>query len=127
MVTGKRRDYEIGGKVGGGAVMGEHTPGPWQACHEGTCGCGMVWSIPGDFPVAAALSTCKMWETYNLGSGLKPQAGEREANSRLIAAAPDLLKACKEMLKSFDCAAEHSIGKSRELASAAIAKAEGTP
>ena len=87
----------------------------------------MVWSIPGDFPVAAALSTCKMWETYNLGCGLKPQAGEREANSRLIAAAPDLLEACKELLKSINCAWEHSITKSCKVAVAAIAKAEEAP
>ena len=82
------------------AVIIKHTPGPWEACHDGKCSCGMVWSIPGDFPVAAALSVCRMWETYNLGTGLKPQSGELEANARLIAAAPELLAACKALMNA---------------------------
>lgn len=64
--------------------MSAHTPGPWQAC---SCGhCGLVWSLPGDYCVADVLGADSALADQE---PLPKEA--REANARLIAAAPDLL------------------------------------
>jgi len=90
-----------------------HTPGPWQACGDGNCSCGQVWSRPADQPVARANT---VW-----GDDLEHPYGEipaeeMHANARLIAAAPDLLEACLPLdaqltmaLSSFG-AAERALG-----------------
>jgi len=49
---------------------------------------------------------------------------EREANARLIAAAPDLLAACAEFVRKVECGEARSIRSYRQM-KAAIAKAEG--
>lgn len=54
-----------------------------------------------------------------------PDAANQRANARLIAAAPDLLAACKSALKSLDMiAATHNSPLSQQIGEA-IAKAEG--
>jgi hypothetical protein len=70
--------------------MKRHTPGPWQALkgeansdERGTWGSIVE---PYGFYVAAIWSDCQQL------------ADEAEANARLIAAAPDLLKALREIL-----------------------------
>jgi len=75
-------------------VVSGHTPGPWVACgsKRGGCSCGQVWSTAVDMPVATANG---IW-----GDDLAHPYGEipaahKLANSRLIAAAPDLLAALK--------------------------------
>ena len=50
--------------------------------------------------------------------------GEAEANARLMAAAPDLLAACREFVRKCDAGLAHSV-RSYEQMRAAIAKAEG--
>lgn len=80
--------------------MSGHTPGPWAACKDGDCPCGMVWSKPADFNVATAhiRSPCderEMWDK-------EMSAEERRANARLIAAAPKLLDACKVAAAALD-------------------------
>ncbi len=56
-----------------------------------------------------------------------PWDEEIEANQRLRAAAPDLLEACKDLVKSIKDASHYSVHQicATEDAEAAIAKAEG--
>ena len=106
--------------------MAEHTPGPWLV-H--TDGCNQVWTTVG--------LVAEVHDGNDEGVNDKERAG---ANARLIAAAPDLLEACKWALghmKAFyevwseesdeggqTSAAEDFILK-HSRAEAAIAKAEG--
>lgn len=85
--------------------MSKHTTGPWRACHEGDCTCGMIWSTAEDCVVAAALSSCNRFEGYTGGEGVKPGSETYKANARLIAAAPDLLAACEAVLDAINKAA----------------------
>ena len=91
--------------------MSEHTPGPWAVLGTGIVGVG------NDALVAA----------YS-----RAHLGEQAANARLIAAAPELLEALKEIAKgsgpfSSDrlTHAENTIEAMKRLAFDAIAKAEG--
>ena len=34
------------------ARLKNYSPGPWKACHDGTCSCGFIWSETADHPVA---------------------------------------------------------------------------
>lgn len=87
-----------------------HTPGPWQAdeCEDAN---GFTTIREGDGTPNGALHTDPIATVY------------RDANARLIAAAPDLLEACKSLLY----ATEHidHIKPQLNKASEAIAKAEG--
>lgn len=65
--------------------------------------------------------------TVNNGSGLLPKE-EQEANARLIAAAPDLLKACEEInngIRHIKGQLPEEMKKPYQLLQQAIAKAEG--
>ena len=80
--------------------MSKHTPGPWEYL-------GHAWVQTADdkkTPIA----------NFNFFAAT-------EANARLIAAAPELLEACKVALGIIGFGAEH------DQISAAIAKAEGAP
>ena len=72
----------------------KHTPGPWRKCNanNGNCPCGLIWSVKGDFVLATVTSSCKEHESSNLGEGLQRGNEEYQANSRLIAAAPDMIE-----------------------------------
>jgi hypothetical protein len=88
----------------------KHTPGPWRvvirANQRG------IRSLTIDTGHLTGGTYCKMG-----ASELQP---EDEANARLIAAAPDLLEACKAVMAgdAFD-------ERYRDLCAAAIRKAEG--
>ena len=95
-----------------------HTPGPWEAKHrEGT---------DGDYRTEVfsakhgGIATCD-WTPKNLGNGVT--ATYREANARLIAAAPDLLAALQAIAKT-ECASL-ALEYVQGIARAAIAKATG--
>ena len=100
-----------------------HTPGPWEAEYSdygeeiwyGGEGAG-VWSIKGPK------------ECYLAGMG-DESADEQEraaANARLIAAAPDLLSACEEIVALADDAGEVPVWVDAiDMARTAIAKARG--
>lgn len=67
--------------------MSKHTKGPWKAGSNGGWGLGLinaVFTVEGD--LIACLHTV-------------PVSPRVAANARLIAAAPDLLKALKEIIK----------------------------
>ena len=88
----------------------KHTPGPWAWYHGGN---HMALVRPGTD--GRVLMCC-----YSDG---RPKS----ADDRLIAAAPDLLDACRDLLAAMETSAEFSGGKSDDMnrAYAAIAKATG--
>ncbi len=94
--------------------MSKHTPGPWRAeisCDETGAPQKCWWiSAKGDVDIG---------ET----SGEK-RSDEEAANALLIAAAPDLLKACKEFVRKCECGEARSRRSYAEM-KAALAKAEG--
>jgi hypothetical protein len=100
-----------------------HTPGPWRWDHESNVGNLIV------DPERNAVAT------FQARSHLKwaEQQAEREANARLIAAAPELLEALKEirqdrdvdMVGAFADGWYAALEVCQVIADRAIAKAEG--
>ena len=96
--------------------MADHTPGPWHVCGD------MIRSTVSN---AAMRSVAKVYVSQMHG---KPEAA---ANARLIAAAPDLLEACRALVS--DCWRRSGVGlqdhedgcEDCRAARAAIARAEG--
>lgn len=115
------------------STKGGWTPGPWHECKNGTCNCGIIWSIPGDFPVctAAGGSTFPVAVAHEhmadapdlIYQSIPPAMCE--ANARLISAAPDLFEALERLLKEYEYGEWQSsiIDKAR----AALAKALPAP
>lgn len=116
--------------------MTNHTPGPWHECNNGRCSCGLVWSIPGDFPVCTVSDD----KRHNLqviavahehmadAPDLIYQTLPREqcvANARLIAAAPDMLAALRTMLNAIGNYPVTSVDEAERIALAVLAKVEG--
>ncbi len=96
--------------------MSKHRPGPWHVSKylgepSGTL---QVVHASGDVQVA----DCR--ETW----GYRLSVEEAQANARLIAAAPDLLEACKAALAVREKNGMGEVGVSAQLR-AVIAKAEG--
>ena len=92
--------------------MSKHTPGPW------------MWSPEGDESVVR-IPTPEPQDFSVLGAS-EVMTSEDIANARLIAAAPDLLEALKEMVDMMDSGDEPGSGSEWHIqASTAIAKAEG--
>jgi len=80
----------------------KHTPGPWMAKHrEGSDG---MWRTEVFSPTYGGIATCD-WTPQNLGLGVT--GTYREANARLIAAAPLLLEKLETLL-SADAALRHA-------------------
>jgi len=96
------------------------TPGPWEAITSPP-DCGHSVTVYGPAGAEGFRNICSMglWQPQDL----------RESNARLIAAAPELLEALKEMLPivhdAMNADDDDVIGKIAYRASAAIAKAEG--
>jgi hypothetical protein len=87
--------------------MPEHTPGPWRI----QCGEFVVADLDDGIETVA--------DTFSLVSNDRQQA-----NARLIAAAPKLLKACKTLMGMFeDAGVTDTVGY--DMARKAIAEAEG--
>lgn len=91
------------------AELAKHTPGPWH--QNGS----VVWSS--GTKDRGNIATC------DLRVGTHINIDQNVANARLIAAAPDLLAACKRVRDDLD-AGEHP-GPFAAILDAAIAKAEG--
>lgn len=91
--------------------MGKHTKGPWE----------VYYYKPGHAP----------WVRTHLGEHVTSVdsdiTDDLEANARLIAAAPELLEACREVAAGQldNDPPERFIARMREVCRAAIAKAKG--
>jgi len=106
-----------------------HTPGPWQFG-----GFGAVYG-PGTTPnvLPNSLPTATFIATAEMGGGLTQvhSKEERNANARLIAAAPELLAALKGLVDAMDADLTIKRGPAspypfeRKNARAAILRAEG--
>jgi hypothetical protein len=96
------------------AEKSAHTPGPW---HRATCNEGQAFAITADKG-----RICTINQTLG---GLQGQQ-ERNANARLIAAAPELLAACKAAVEVFSSYPRDPSEAKRMVlhVHAAIAKAE---
>lgn len=86
-----------------------HSLGPWQ--HNKYNGEDSIYSWDG-----IKIAIPEMWT--------EDEQGESEANARLIAAAPELLEACKEIVRRINENTGEEILALGQL-QAAIAKAEG--
>lgn len=102
--------------------MSQHTLGPWSFCGNGPhqakpCACGCIFGDGGQVYVA---------KTLTLDDSVDPVASERQrdANTRLIAAAPELLDALEFVLPMLRDEGEHEPEYQRAVA--VIAKAKGT-
>lgn len=99
----------------------KHTPGPWQIefGHTQTASGIQYWQVTDGADAICCNQFC--------------YAGDAEANARLIAAAPDLLEAAKDVLKLFryhteDAADAADFAAAVEIQiEAAISKAEARP
>ena len=94
----------------------QHTPGPWKF-HLGR-GASPRFHIQTSAGYQIA-------STPEVGS-YAPESEQRDANARLIAAAPELLEALQTICESFKCHHEdYDIHEGYQRAKAAIAKAGG--
>ena len=99
--------------------MSKHTPGPWLQSHRQTG--PEAWNTQVYDEAGRTIATLA-WYPVTLTGGLIGTA--REANARLIAAAPDLLEACRYIVEAGETGDEETaIAKAR----AALAKAESEP
>jgi hypothetical protein len=110
-----------------------HTPGPWIT-DDSCCVDGQARRVgTNDGTSAYYLNSLTICECYVGDEDVTgPNLVQAEANARLIAAAPDLLEACKEAYSAVagsdsfaDCI--HRILKMRNVLREAIEKAEGKP
>lgn len=118
-----------------------HTPGPWMVDETNALGAYGVWTDyathPGHDGAGYGTQICSV-TSLSFSLGHAERRSQRDANARLIAAAPDLLAACEDALRCLTAAvkvglnfppdevreivAEHAVLK--ELRTA-IAKAKG--
>lgn len=73
-----------------------HTPGPWDY-QEVKTSCGRAFRIGAGEMLTSGVGGCIIYDDYPAF----PRSNEREANARLIAAAPELLKALKALFRSY--------------------------
>jgi len=112
-----------------GNAVGEaaHTPGPWRATTLHGATTHEPWMVWADGPNAAI---AHVFQRSEAGSGNNVQ---QCANARLIAAAPDLLAACKEVVRWYTdvCCGPGNTAPDKYwipgalLAREAVARAEG--
>lgn len=76
----------------------KHTPGPWRVDETKDLGAYGVWT---DYPTHPGYDGAgyesQICDVIPLGKEISRD--QRDANARLIAAAPDLLAACKEFVR----------------------------
>jgi len=87
--------------------MATHTPGPWR--YEAST--KTIRSQPANYWLASMNS----WDG----------AVDHDANARIIAAAPDLMAACRAVLDEFPAFDSKRIESVKNICRAAITKAEG--
>ena len=103
----------------------EHTPGPWRIAYDGP-------SLPIITTESPEWGIVALVRDGGYGGENKPYRDVSEPNARLIASAPDLLAALKEMTEDLearwdmnDRSTNPGIRHCVEQAKAVIAKAEG--
>jgi hypothetical protein len=106
--------------------MSEHTPGPWTSEFQGNS----TWDILCSSDILTHERRSEIVAIIEDRFGDNPR-NEHKANARLIAAAPDLLAACKALVEAMhryemdvDGDPTHAHRDMMNLANAAIAKAE---
>jgi hypothetical protein len=99
-------------------MSAKHTPGPWHR---------RIGRVGNGTPASQHEQVCN---SDGVAVVMLEHDGQPDgdANARLIAAAPDLLEACKDALSSFSAAHAHRRNGNCEcdVIRAAIAKAEGS-
>jgi hypothetical protein len=102
----------------GEQTMTQHTPGPWTANDDGS-----VTAFLDDGVIDEVI--CSLIGVKIDASFFTDVPGQTEANTRLIAAAPDLLEACRQLAKLGDWTGPTPAGftEAWECAVSAIAKA----
>lgn len=97
----------------------KHTPGPWATEYRATSRGGYAQEI---FDSKGELIATAAW--YPIKYSVTTTTTNREANARLIAAAPDLLEAIEEALSHCGASGYLNCGKpATDKLRAAIAKA----
>lgn len=110
----------------GSAPVIPHTPGPWKAVE----GVGYVFTEGEPYGRGVMhVAQVRGWgHLTGRGGGCAFDEDKaiaiQEANARLIAAAPDLLAACREFVRKCDVGEARSVRSYTQM-SAAIQKAEG--
>jgi hypothetical protein len=100
--------------------MNKHTTGPWKA--EQNSSGHVAFDINSD-PPSGPWKAVATVEANQLGAAtIRPQ--EAQANARLIAAAPDLLAVCQQLMVT-DYGA--NLSELRHQATLAVEKATGAP
>jgi hypothetical protein len=106
--------------------MSKHTPGPWKLDRDEL--------HYGSLSTVVAGKKSKRFPGYQMfvDVGGLADVNEQEANARLIASAPELLEALKDLLRDIDTIDEFAINNTVlpmwediERAKALVAKAEG--
>ena len=94
--------------------MSNHTPGPWEMRRD-----GFVYSV------ATGERVCSPHSTLPDSRKVSEQLKDLKRNARLIAAAPVMLEALKELMEYAGIIEERCDAVATNKARAAIAKAEG--
>lgn len=95
-------------------MSGKHTPGPWE--YDGL---SYVSRNSREGEMIAHVRGWGWLQKKGEDAGIE----EQNANGRLLAAAPDLLEACKEFVRKCECGEARSTRSYAQM-KAAIAKAE---
>ena len=87
-----------------------HTPGPWRVTARSNCMIDVLHDNNTKGAITQALCRVQARDSW---------VAEAEANARLIASAPDLLEALRDMVSDHECLSEATL----RFARAALAKA----
>lgn len=99
--------------LAGGAAFSKHTPGPWHVGVGGNLHANRVWTAD----MRPVVNLCPMGPAP---ADIDPEA---QANARLIAAAPDMLRALQQIEREMRAGLGSAFGETREAIRRALATA----